>query len=145
MTPDAMPRRPDLVQSITRRYEFDTGHRLPTHPGKCARLHGHRYVLEVTVGGGLDAHGMVMDFAVLDDLVERHVIDEWDHHFLLDRTDPFLPLMETLAGVVVLPFAPTAEQLAREVWRRLSVAVGPTHRILLVRLYETGNGWAEVS
>lgn len=140
-----MPSREALVQSITRRYEFDMGHRLASHPGKCHHLHGHRYVLEVTVSAGLDEQGMVMDFSALDEVVETTVIEPWDHRFLIAHDDPFVTVMATLSGVVSVPFIPTAENLARECWRRLTVALGPRVRVVLVKLNETANGWAEVS
>ena len=34
---------------ITRRLEFDAGHRIPNHQSQCRHLHGHRYALEVTL------------------------------------------------------------------------------------------------
>ncbi|MQM35299.1 MAG: 6-carboxytetrahydropterin synthase QueD, partial [Candidatus Accumulibacter phosphatis] len=36
---------------ITRRLEFDAGHRIPDHKSQCRHLHGHRYALEITLGG----------------------------------------------------------------------------------------------
>ena len=53
---------------ITRRLEFDAGHRIPNHTSQCKHLHGHRYALEVTLSGdlvqqkGVSEQGMVMDF-----------------------------------------------------------------------------------
>ena len=38
---------------ITRRLEFDAGHRIPDHRSQCRHLHGHRYVLEITLSGGV--------------------------------------------------------------------------------------------
>ena len=54
---------------ITRRLEFDAGHRIPDHRSQCRHLHGHRYALEITLAGevieraGDAANGMVMDFS----------------------------------------------------------------------------------
>jgi 6-pyruvoyltetrahydropterin/6-carboxytetrahydropterin synthase len=31
--------------TITRRLEFDAGHRIPHHDGQCRHLHGHRYAI----------------------------------------------------------------------------------------------------
>jgi 6-pyruvoyltetrahydropterin/6-carboxytetrahydropterin synthase len=53
---------------ITRKLEFDAGHRIPNHNGQCRHLHGHRYCLEVTLRGqvnetsGARDEGMIMDF-----------------------------------------------------------------------------------
>ncbi len=50
---------------VTRSFSFEAAHQLPWHPGKCRRLHGHNYRLEVTVQGPVGENGVVMDF---DDL-----------------------------------------------------------------------------
>ena len=53
---------------ITRRLEFDAGHRIPNHQSQCRHLHGHRYALEITLAGGViyapgpPAPGIVMEF-----------------------------------------------------------------------------------
>jgi 6-pyruvoyltetrahydropterin/6-carboxytetrahydropterin synthase len=50
--------------------------------GKCANPHGHghNYVVEVTVGGEVDAiTGMVCNLADLDGCVQKLVIDRFDH------------------------------------------------------------------
>ena len=60
--------QPILTMHITRRIEFDAGHRIPNHQSQCRHLHGHRYALEITLGGGvIDAagqpdDGMMMEF-----------------------------------------------------------------------------------
>ena len=38
---------------ITRRLEFDAGHRIPDHKSQCRHLHGHRYAIEVTLSGDI--------------------------------------------------------------------------------------------
>jgi hypothetical protein len=38
---------------ITRRLEFDAGHRIPDHASQCRHLHGHRYALEITLSGDI--------------------------------------------------------------------------------------------
>lgn len=41
---------------VTRIFEFDAAHWLAGHKGKCSRLHGHTYKLEVTVGGEVSSY-----------------------------------------------------------------------------------------
>ena len=36
---------------ITRRLEFDAGHRIPHHASQCRYMHGHRYAIEITLSG----------------------------------------------------------------------------------------------
>jgi hypothetical protein len=68
-----------MKTTITVSLTFAAAHQLPEHEGKCARLHGHTYGLEVTVQGTPQpagpAKGMVMDFAELRERVGRVIVD----------------------------------------------------------------------
>lgn len=71
--------------SVTKVFTFDSAHQLPDHPGKCRRLHGHTYRLEVTVEGEIDARtGMVLDFYDLSSVVKEKVVSRLDHRYLND-------------------------------------------------------------
>jgi 6-pyruvoyltetrahydropterin/6-carboxytetrahydropterin synthase len=72
------------IVAISRRFEFDAAHVLPWHPGKCSRLHGHTYRLEVTIEGPLDENGVVLDFSDLDRAVRELVLERLDHVLLND-------------------------------------------------------------
>jgi 6-pyruvoyltetrahydropterin/6-carboxytetrahydropterin synthase len=78
---------------ITRRLEFDAGHRIPDHRSQCRHLHGHRYALEITLSGeviernGDPANGMVMDFGDIKTIALREVVELWDHAFLVYAGD----------------------------------------------------------
>ena len=43
--------RTDHPLQIRKHFRFEAAHALPFHPGKCARMHGHSYRLEVAVRG----------------------------------------------------------------------------------------------
>jgi len=61
-------------------HSFEAAHRLPGHPGKCARVHGHSYRVRVVVkGGDILSDGMVIDFHEV-----KEVIDQLDHQYLND-------------------------------------------------------------
>lgn len=54
---------------------FDAAHYIKDHPGKCSRMHGHRWEVEVVLEGGeLDSMNMLIDFgevkAALKDLLD---------------------------------------------------------------------------
>jgi len=87
--------------SVTVSTTFAAAHRLPHYEGKCSRLHGHTYTLEVTVEGvpqeSGPAAGMVMDFAELKKKVNEIVVCQLDHQLLNELFD-FVPTTETLAG-----------------------------------------------
>ena len=142
--------------SITRRLEFDAGHRLPNHRGQCRNVHGHRYAIEITLSGnlvheqGAADDGMVMDFGEIRDLARDKLVSIWDHAFLVHRDDKVM--VDFLAAIpghktVVLDVVPTAENLAQAAFAILKDAYhdrfGHTLSLLRVRLYETPNCWAD--
>jgi 6-pyruvoyltetrahydropterin/6-carboxytetrahydropterin synthase len=141
---------------ITRRLEFDAGHRIPNHASQCRHLHGHRYAIEITLSGkiidteGVSEQGMVMDFSEVKDIAKRKLVDHWDHAFLVCHGDrAVVDFLATLPGhkTVVLSVVPTAENLAAEAFRILDGAYRDTYgnqlRLERVRLYETPNNWAD--
>jgi 6-pyruvoyltetrahydropterin/6-carboxytetrahydropterin synthase len=141
---------------ITRRLEFDAGHRIPDHASQCRHLHGHRYALEVTLSGdviradGSPVNGMVMDFSEVKAIAKTHVVDAWDHAFLVYRGDRTVAdFLASLPGhkTVVLDVVPTAENLAALAFRILDPlyhdSYGNHLRLERVRLFETPNCWAD--
>ena len=109
---------------VTRSFTFEAAHRLPWHGGRCRDLHGHGYRLEVTIEGPLDANGVVVDFDDVKALVQREVVDRYDHAYLNDLLDN-----------------PTAELVAADAWKRLEAAGMTPARL---RLWETPNSSVEL-
>ena len=141
---------------ITRRLEFDAGHRIPDHKSQCRHLHGHRYAVEITLAGdiirneGDAANGMVMDFSEIKSLANQHLVDLWDHAFLVYAGDlPVAQFLQSLPGhkTVLLECIPTAENLAEQAFSILDPVYRDTYgnhlRLERVRLYETPNCWAD--
>ena len=69
---------------VTREFTFDSAHFLTDYYGKCERMHGHTYVLQVTLEGAVQSNGLVLDFVVLKRIVNKHVLDKIDHQLLND-------------------------------------------------------------
>jgi 6-pyruvoyltetrahydropterin/6-carboxytetrahydropterin synthase len=143
--------------SITRRLEFDSGHRIPNHDGQCRHLHGHRYAIEVTLTGEVADHpgkaddGMVLDFGDIKRLTNQYVVEPWDHAFLVAKEDE--KLVAFLASLpnhktVIMEHVPTVENLANTAFAILqpvfNQAFGGRLQLSAVRLYETPNCWADV-
>ena len=141
---------------ITRRLEFDAGHRIPDHKSQCRHLHGHRYAIEITLSGhiiqqaGDAANGMVMDFSEVKSLAKTHLVDEWDHAFLVFSGDTaVVQFLDSMPGhkTVILDCVPTAENLAQKAFDCLDAVYRDTYgnqlRLEQVRLYETPNCWAD--
>ncbi len=103
---------------VAREFRFEASHQLPRHPGRCKDLHGHGYRLEVLCEGPVDAEtGMVVDFALIKQIVQERVLSRLDHTHLNDVIEN-----------------PTAEEIARWIWRRLE---GQALPIIEIRLHET--------
>lgn len=141
---------------ITRRLEFDAGHRIPAHNNKCRHLHGHRYAIEISLSGdiitesGAAEQGMVMDYSEVKRVANAALVDKWDHAFLVYSEDAtLLQFLQSLEGhkTVVLDNPPTAENLALTAFRILDEAYQDSYgnhlRLERVRLFETPNCWAD--
>ena len=143
--------------SITRRLEFDSGHRIPNHEGQCRHLHGHRYAIEVTLTGGVADHpgkaddGMVLDFGDIKRLTNQHVVEPWDHAFLVAKED--IGLVDFLNSLpnhktVVMDHVPTIENLASAAFALLEPVFAKAFdgrlQLSSLRLYETPNCWADI-
>lgn len=133
------------VAHFSRRYRFSASHRLHTSVltdqqnaltyGKCNNPHGHghNYWIEVTVKGPVSRDtGFVVDLAKLDALIQREVLDRFDHTHL-NRDAAFQG-----------SFVPSTENLAVEVERVLTVAVPRLDprgllRLMNLRIEETSN------
>ncbi|MBF0294322.1 MAG: 6-carboxytetrahydropterin synthase [Magnetococcales bacterium] len=129
---------------IARIFTFEAAHRLDHHDGKCARLHGHGYRLELILAGhprtphpNDPQSGFLVDFGILDRLVREELLAGKLDHVLLNEALPELPY-------------PSAEYLAAWIvgWcmrhldgrRELGDA-----RIARVRLWESDKAWAEAT
>jgi len=156
-TRDSSERHTPLV-TITRRLEFDAGHRIPHHGNQCRHLHGHRYALEVTVAGdlvtreGAADQAMVADFSEVKSIAQATVVALWDHAFLVWKEDrAVVEFLSTLPDhrTVLFDQPPTAEHLATTALRLLEGAFRQRFadrlEVIGVRLYETPNAWADAA
>jgi len=136
---------------ITRKIEFDAGHRVLGHEGKCRNLHGHRYVAEIAVSAkDLDSLGRVIDFGVIKDVIGGWIDEYWDHNMILHPDDPLFKIGEAwdLNGIEVIvgrdPYVmpggnPTAENLAR-VLHDICCELLPDYlMVVYVKIWETPN------
>ena len=144
--------------TITRKLEFDAGHRIPNHRSECRNVHGHRYVMHITLTGkvqekkGASSEGMLMDFSDVKKLAQTHLVSHWDHAFLVYEHDTVVrQFLDSLPGhkTVVVDRIPTVENLAQIAFDTLK-DVYETHydsglTLQSIKLYETPNAWAEVT
>lgn len=128
--------------TVTRYHDICTGHRVHNHESKCAHLHGHNYRIHFTIDADhLDQVGRVIDFSVIKSKLCEWLETYWDHKFLIWSQDPMAAKLGALdpKGVVLVPFNPTAENMAEY----LVEAIGPNElrgtgvRLVFVRIEET--------
>lgn len=110
---------------------FDAAHYLWEYAGKCSRLHGHTWAVEITVAGKqLDQRGIVVDFLELKEVL-REVTGRFDHR-LLNEIPPFRACTEGLN--------PTAENLARVIFDDVQARlkeVAPGVQLAAVQVWES--------
>ncbi|HEY9547752.1 MAG TPA: 6-carboxytetrahydropterin synthase [Solimonas sp.] len=126
---------------LTRRESFAAAHRLwsdalsaeENHAlfGPCAREHGHghNYVIELTLRGGIDPKtGVVVNITEMRDAIQDLILDQVDHrHLNIDS-----PLCRGIN--------PTVENLAVLFWNTLAPRFGALMHELT--LHETEKNWA---
>jgi 6-pyruvoyltetrahydropterin/6-carboxytetrahydropterin synthase len=98
-----------------RYHDISAGHRVVGHEGKCAHLHGHNYRITFHCSAEhLDDIGRVLDFGVIKERLCMWLEREWDHKFVVWEQDPMSVAITRTDpdGVVVVPFNPTAENMA---------------------------------
>ncbi|MCL2295919.1 MAG: 6-pyruvoyl tetrahydropterin synthase family protein [Methanomassiliicoccaceae archaeon] len=78
---------------------FSSCHFIPMHD-KCSRLHGHSYIVRISLEGELDDRGMVMDFVILKKKL-RSMVSEMDHMVLLPAGSKIVKIAEREGSVEV--------------------------------------------
>lgn len=142
---------------VTKRFHFEMAHALRCHDGLCANIHGHSYVLDVTLEGKpkqQDDHpknGMVIDFSELKALVNKAVVQDFDHHLLLHEGDrgKWAEAADAFAAGGLFgrtrftPWQPSCENVLLDIVARLRQALPEPDSLYAVRLQETATSWAE--
>ena len=143
------------MHTITRKLEFDAGHRVYQHESKCNHIHGHRYVVELECAGDLDDLGRVVDFSVIKRLVGSWIDHNLDHGMIIYEDDPLLGQWESWAkedpenddGITpqkyfVMSENPTAENLSELLYYKSQELLNANQsgiKVLSVTLWETPN------
>ncbi|MDR0806485.1 MAG: 6-carboxytetrahydropterin synthase QueD [Enterobacteriaceae bacterium] len=95
-----------MATTLFKDFNFEAAHRLPHVPEghKCARLHGHSFMVRIEVTGEVDPHtGWVMDFSDIK-AAFKPILESLDHYYLNE-----------ISGLE----NPTSEVLAQWIWRQL--------------------------
>lgn len=132
---------------LTAEAAFDAAHFLNGYEGKCANLHGHRWRMIAKVGGERlqedgDTCGMLIDFADLKREL-RALAETLDHRLIVEQGTLRMETIDAFETegfeLVVLPFRPTAENLARYLYQEMEKMGFP---ICAMTVYETPDNCA---
>jgi 6-pyruvoyltetrahydropterin/6-carboxytetrahydropterin synthase len=110
---------------------YDSAHFLRNYKGKCERLHGHRYIVEIALSAPeLNEAGIAFDFVDVKKHL-RALADRLDHENL-NELEPFTEI------------EPSAENQARYFYEEMKrlLPAGMREAVLYVRVWETPTQWA---
>lgn len=120
-----------IFMIIGRKFEFEASHYLPPEKiyGKCSRLHGHRYELQIEILGELRNEGWICNFTEIKEIVDKVIMKKYDHSNLNDYFD-----------------IPTVEIVAQQIFNELDAAMKEkTYSLFSVKLFETSQNYVMIS
>lgn len=144
-------KQPPVIR-LTRQFRFEAAHALWNYEGLCQNIHGHSYMLSVTVTGkpcdnpGDPAYGMVMDFALLKKLINEQIIGAFDHALMLNQDAPYKKQFlegEPFGKVMLLPYQPTCENMIHDFAQRILKVLPRAVSLHSLKLHETITSFAE--
>jgi len=141
------------VQTITRKCNFDSGHRVMNEAMKCFNIHGHTYLAEVTFEfNEMEEIGYAIDFKEIKRVGLQWIDDILDHGMILNPEDR--KLIETTLSLgsklwlmslngVGKYCNPSAENIAKEIFLAQEVLFQNYENLEIshIKLAETPNCW----
>lgn len=137
---------------VCKEFHFEMAHALLNYDGLCRHIHGHSYILFVTISGEPIEDqkdrklGMVMDFADLKTLVKGPIVDHFDHSLVIHKeAKRFLPEKpsDMYDKVHLMEFQPTCENLVIHIADQIRDSLPAGIELFSVKLYETATSYAE--
>ena len=138
------------VLRITKEFRFEGAHALPGYDGRCRNIHGHSYLMYVTVKGeplngtSSPKEGMVVDFKELKAIVNEHIIDKFDHALVM-RSNATLAqeIAAAYPNVLLVDFQPSTENLICYFAQVLKEKLPAGAELFSIKLHETAGSYAE--
>lgn len=131
-----------MTTRIYKEVFFEATHRLIHYRGKCFRLHGHQWRVEVWIEGTADERtGIVLDYNTIKEVVGR-----FDHQVILNADDPMAACIEEFHPVVTTPGDPTSELLAGLIAEMIGAEAarqGHDACVAKIRVWESTTCYAE--
>ncbi len=121
----------EKMYNLTIETEFAAAHRIKEAGGKCERLHGHTWKVQVTIQGEkLNARGILIDFREVKKIIKKS-INKLDHQYLNE---------------VLKNMEPTTENIAKYLFKKLEKELN-SERVKLskVKVGESDKTWVSYS
>jgi len=136
---------------ITKEFRFEMAHFLWNYDGLCKNIHGHSYILYVTVIGepakNNDSNsGMVIDFAELKRIVNEEIINQFDHSLIINSKMPDSQIKELgkiTSKCVIVGYQPTCENLLIDFAEKIKKHLPENIDLFSLKLNETAGSYAE--
>lgn len=136
--------------NITKIFYFEMAHRLKGYDGACRNIHGHSYELHVTVTGlplideNDPKNGMIVDFGILKSIVNRCIIDKYDHALVVNKYDDELSILKDKdTKLVIFDGQPTSELMIIDFARELELQMPKGVSLKSLKLFETRTSFVE--
>ena len=138
---------------ITKQFKFETGHAIYGYDGLCKNVHGHSFKLDVTIIGQPITdpdhvkNGMVIDFGDLKTIVNREIVDPFDHATVLNVNSPHKEIADEMESrghkILRVSYQPTCEMMIIDFALKLKAKL-PNHlKLYSLKLRETETAFAE--
>ncbi|MFA8433880.1 MAG: 6-pyruvoyl tetrahydropterin synthase family protein [Marinifilaceae bacterium] len=137
---------------LTKEFRFEMAHALWNYDGLCRNIHGHSYILYVTVIGEPISDiadpklGMVMDFGDLKQIVCGEIVDVLDHAIVLNKSTPNLEQLnipQMFDRHFYVDYQPTCENMIVDFAERIKKQLPERIQLHSLKLHETASSFAE--
>ncbi len=137
---------------LTKEFQFEMAHALWNYDGKCKNIHGHTYILYVTVIGEPindsvnPKNGMVMDFGDLKKIIKENILDTHDHYVAINKNSPHNDIKFENYNIEQIQrknYQPTCENMVIEFAEIIKSKLPDNIKLHSVRLFETQTSSAE--
>ncbi len=137
---------------VTKQFTFEMAHALYGYDGPCKNIHGHTYHLIVTVSGfpmndtSEPKNGMVIDFGMVKQIVQEHIVQHFDHALVLNQDAPYVKsevITNEFEKVITVPFQPTCENLMLLFLEKIRNLFPKEVQLCALILRETPSSYAE--
>ena len=127
-------------------------HALYGYDGPCKNIHGHTYILSITLKGIVlqnndhPKNGMVIDFTDFKKIIVENIIQVFDHSLVLNSNSPhggLNEIRENFEKINYVPYQPSCENLLIDFFDRINSKFADDIKINNIKLEETPTSYAE--